>query len=263
MQVMPYFGHGEIVRAVRNHLPAVSLFLGPASVGKWELAETIRAERGFPAADVLRIRRLTQDNARFIVRFASERPKASARLVIAQLTDKATRGAQNTLLKALEESKDTHFILIAEDDPIPTIISRSTTFRFGLLSDDDVLNILVERRKFGAEKAIQAASVSGGQVQRALLYTQDNESKELVLKALDAVNRRDIAGLEALAKFWQEDHTELLISWCYESMTGQWKKFSREDSAIVGTRIPLRILMALKDDLRPRLVVRSALVSVI
>lgn len=263
MSMMPYFGHSGIVRAVSNHLPAVSLFLGPASVGKWELAEHLRVEKGFKKSDVLRVRRLTQENARFIVRFASERPKGFARLVIARLTEQATRGAQNTLLKALEESPDTYFILIAEEDPLPTIRSRSTVFNFGLLTDDEVFNILIQRKNYSPEKATEYTKVAGGQVRRALSHTQDKESKMLVLRAVDAVQRRDSTDLESLASQWQDDHTELLITWCYESMTSQWKKFSPEDTAVVGTKIPLRILMAVKEDLRPRLVVRAALASVL
>lgn len=263
MSVMPYFGHSEIVRAVTNHLPAVSLFLGPASVGKWELAEHIRAERGFKSSDVLRVRRLTQENARFIVRFASERPKGFARLVIVRMTDKASVGAQNTLLKALEESINTYFIMVAEEPPLPTILSRATTFNFGLLSEKDVENILVVRNNYPPEKAENASKVAGGRVRPALLYTQDKDSKLLVLKALDAVYRRDMSRLEPLASHWQEEHTELLISWCYESLTSQWKKFMVEETNIRGTKIPLRILISLNEELRPRLVVRSALASVL
>jgi len=261
--MMPYFGHRGIVQAVDNHLPAVSLFLGPASVGKWELAEHIRFIKKFKNSDVLRVRRLTQENARFIVRFASERPKGFARLVIARLTEQATRGAQNTLLKALEESPDTYFILIAEEEPLPTIRSRATVFNFGLLSDEDVFNILLQRRNYSADKALEYAKISGGQVNRALSHGQDKESKMLVLRAIDAIHRRDANELESLAPLWQEEHTELLTTWCYEALTSQWKKFSREDSAVVGTRIPLRILMTTREDLRPRLIVRAALASVL
>ena len=259
----PYFGHSEIVRAVEDHLPSVSLFIGPRSVGKWELAEHLRAKLGFKSSDVLRVRRLTQENARFIVSFASERPKGHARLVIARITSQASVGAQNTLLKALEESRDTHFILIAEEAPLRTIQSRAEVFRFGLLSDEEVFSVLVHIRNFSPEKAEHYATISGGQLAPALSQAQDEESKMVVLKAIDAVSRRDLPGLEALAKFWQEEHTELLTVWCYESLTSKWRKFSSEDTSVVGTTIPLRILMSLNGDLRPRLVVRAALASVI
>lgn len=261
--MMPYFGHSEIVQAVDNHLPAVSLFLGPSSVGKWELAERLKYVKNFKSSDVLRVRRLTQENARFIVKFASKRPKGSARLVIVRLTDKATVGAQNTLLKALEESSNTYFILIAEEEPIATIKSRAVVFNFGLLTDEDVFNILLQRRNYPAEKALECAKLSGGQLDRALGHAQDKESKMLVLRAVDDIWRRDSSDLESLASLWREEHTELLTTWCYESLTSQWKIFSREDSAVQGTKIPLRILIAIRENLRPRLIVRSALASVL
>lgn len=263
MPITPYFGHSEIVQAVSKELPAVSLFLGPKSVGKWELAEYVRELKGFKGSDVLRVRRLTQENARFIVRFASERPKGFARLVITRLTDKATKGAQNTLLKALEESPDTYFILIAEEPPLSTISSRAAVYNFGLLTEEDVFNILYRRRNFTPEKAEEYSKVSGGQVSRALSHAQDKESKMVVLQAIDAIQRRDLAGLESLAKLWQDEHTELLTTWCYEQITSQWVKFSREDTSVVGVKVPLRILMAIREDLRPRLIVRTALASVL
>lgn len=263
MSLTPYFGHEEIRETVDNYLPPVSLFLGPTSVGKWEMAERVRKLRKFHAGDVLRVRRLTQENARFIVKFASERPKGSARLIIARLGEQASSGAQNTLLKALEESPDTYFILIADTEPLPTVSSRAHTFRFGLLSDEEVFNILVQVKGMNPNSAIESAEASGGQVENALRHFKDKESKIVVLKALEAIQSRDANLLESLATSWNEEHTELLTYWCYETLTSQWRKFKPQDTTISGTKIPLRILLATREGLRPRLVVRAALASVL
>jgi replication-associated recombination protein RarA len=258
-----YFGHKKNVKAVRAHLPPVLLFQGPASVGKWELAEYIREHWKFKNSDVLKVKRLTKDNARFIVKFTSERPKGFSKLVIVRLDRKATKGALNTLLKALEEAPDATFILITEEDTIPTIRSRAILYPFGLLSDEDVYNILTVRRNFPEDRASMLSKVAGGQVRKALSYNVDQENKATVLKAVDAVSRKDSRALDALAPKWQQEHTELLVQWCYESMTTRWKLFIEDETSVKGNKIPLRILIALKEDLRPRLVVRSALASVL
>lgn len=263
MQIAPYFGHERIVQALEKRLPLVSLFLGPDSVGKWELAEHLIRFWKFDQSDVLRVNRLTQDNARAIVGFSQTKAKGDARLVIVKLDHKATKGAQNTLLKALEAPYATHFILVGQELPLPTIRSRAEIFEFGLLTEEEVALVLTERRRYSREKAELLASYSGGQIKAALEYTRVQEDKLTVLKALDAINRKDLTGLESLSASWQQEHTDLLVRWCYEALTKKWKYFISDDSSIANTKIPLRILLSLQEDLRPRLVIRSALASVI
>jgi replication-associated recombination protein RarA len=261
--VKPYFGHEKNLKAVKNHLPSVLLFEGPASVGKWELAEYIREKWGFKNSDTLRIKRLTQENARFAAKFANERPRGWSKLVIVRLNRKATKGAQNILLKSMEEARDATFILITEEAPLETVRSRAIPYKFGLLSEEDVYKILTIRLRYSEERAETMAKLSGGQIKRALSHKRDQESKLVVMKALDAVHRRDAEALESLVKLWQQEHTDLLVQWCYEALTGRWKLFVPEESSITGKKVPMRILVALSEDLRPRLVVRSALSSVL
>lgn len=258
-----YFGHEKNLKAVHAHLPQVLLFLGPESVGKWELAEYVREKWKFKNSDTLRIKRLTQDNARAAAKFASERPRGWSKLVIVRIDKKATVGAQNALLKSMEEARDATFIIIAEEPPLDTVSSRAITYRFGLLTEKDIFDILTVRRNFSKERAEVLSRVAGGQVRKALSYNNDQESKLVVMRALDAVHRKDNSALEALAPHWKQEHTELLIQWCYESLTKKWKLFIPEESNITGTKVPLRILIALREDLRPRLVVRAALASVL
>lgn len=259
----PYFGHEKNVKAVNSHLPSVLLFLGPESVGKWELAEYVREKWKFKKSDTLRIKRLTQENARFAAKFASERPKGWSKLVIVQIDKKATKGAQNALLKAMEEARDATFILVAENPPLDTVRSRAITYQFGLLTEKNIFDILTVRRNFSEERAEALAAIAGGQIHKALSYSSDQESKLVVMRALDAVHRKDNTALEEIAPKWQQEHTDLLIQWCYESLTEKWRLFIPEESNIRGTKVPLRILIALREDLRPRLVVRAALASVL
>lgn len=260
---MQYFGHKKNVEALEARLPEVSLFLGPESVGKWELAEHLSRFWKFDHADILKIYRLTKDNARAAVEFSQVRPRGSKRLVIVRLDQKATVNAQNTLLKALEAGSGTSFILVAEEAPIPTIVSRATLFRFGLLSRDEVAQILEYRRGYSKDRADIIADYAGGQIQTALKYNEAQEGKILVQRALDAIRRKDLSTLESLTPLWGQMHTDLLVKWCYESLTGKWNFFLPDEAGITGTKIPLRILMNLHEDLRPRLVVRAALASVL
>jgi len=261
--VKPYFGHEKNVRAVHMHLPSVLLFLGPESVGKWELAEHIRVKWKFKKADTLRIKRLTQENARFAAKFASERPRGWRKLIIVRLDKKATVGAQNALLKSMEEAQDATYIIVAEEPPITTVMSRAVTYPFGLLTQKNIYDILTQRLNFSEDRADTLSKIAGGRVKKALSFKEDQESKMVVSKALDAVNRKDNKALEAVAPLWQQEHTELLIQWCYETLTKKWKLFVPGEISIQGTKVPLRILIALREDLRPRLVVRAALASVL
>lgn len=250
------------MRALSKTLPAVSLFLGPSSVGKWELAEWLRVKHGFLASDVLRIKRLTQDNAKFVARFAVGSPQGSHRLVIIRL-EKATSTALNTLLKTLEEPGTTKFILVTTQKPIATIVSRCSVFEFGLLTDAQVSGILISVKGFGESLAVERASKAGGRVRPALSQGFRQDQKALVLRALEALASKDAKTLDSLAPKWLEEHTQLLVAWCYESITGRWKLFIEDETSIRGAAIPLKILVALREELRPRLVVRAALASVL
>jgi hypothetical protein len=211
---------------------------------------------------VLRIKRLTQDNAKFIARWSLGSPQGAYRLVICRL-EKATTVALNTLLKTLEESKSTRFILVSEKMPLDTIRSRAQVFEFGLLKDEQVADILVAHQGFGAELAATRASAAGGRVRSALEYSGKQDAKLVVLKALEAVTAKDASALEQIATKWQQEHTDLLVSWCYESITRKWNYFLEDETVIRGSGVPLKILMALREELRPRLVVRAALASLI
>ena len=62
---------------------------------------------------------------------------------------------------------------------------------------------------------------------------------------------------------WTDEHTELLVVWCTETITERWKLFKAEDADLPGQKLPLRLLIALRADIRPRLVVRHSLLSVL
>lgn len=256
-------GHREVISRIEAEKPPVSLLLGPESVGKWTAAEYLRGIWRVDEGDTLRVMSLTMEAAHDIVRFSSTTPVASPkRLVIVRVPDR--NGAPvEVLLKTLEEGTETtDFILIAQTSlaVIPTLWSRATVYHFGFLEEDDVAAVLTGRN-FHEGEAKRLATLAGGQIRRALDVVNARELKNVVLLVLKAFRELDPKALEAAAAKWTDDHTALLTQWCHEAITGRWRAFLPEESGIQGRAIPLKILLALNANVRPKLLVRSNLMA--
>lgn len=261
---MQYFGHSAILNSVREADARLNIFIGPESVGKKTMALYFRTEWGVLDTDLLLVNRLTADNSRMIERFAYMAPTGHRRLVVAR-TLGASAIAYNVLLKTLEEAPEsTRFFLIGHGDPIPTtILSRGHVYTFPPLDEESLASVLQHVKKFSHENAVERAAVARGQIKTALLLPEIKERKDPVLRVLEAFRTKDISILEEIAGKWTDEHTELLATWCQESITKQWRLFSEQESEIPGTRIPLKILIALRPEIKPRLVVRSSLITVL
>lgn len=258
---MTYVGHEQVVRIIREVDARVNLLMGPESIGKWTLGEHFAREWGVGAADLLRVNRLTADNSRMIERFALAAPNGSRRVVIARLKD-ASKVSFNILLKTLEEAPETSFFfLCAEERPPATIWNRCQVFYLAPLKDEDVEQVLARVKRFNPDVAKDLSIISRGQVKTALTMTDTKERKMLVLRALEAFRAKDASILEGLASRWTEEHTELLTILCQEAVTGRWRLFSDDEVGLQGNKIPLKILMALRAEVRPRLTIRSSLMN--
>lgn len=255
---MRVIGHEPIRQRLSESLPAVSLFIGPESVGKRLTAEWVRQEYGYGEHQTMRVNFLSMDAARDLTEFA----RGTDRLAIIQL-DKASRAALNALLKTLEDAPATKFILISQETPIETITSRATKFQFGLLTEEQVTKFFSEVRNFKPELAERYASKSGGQIKRAFQFMTGYDAKPLVLQVIRAFREHDLVGLERLADKWTDDATELLREWCTEQITGHWFIFDNAETEIHGKELALKILMALSANVRPRLVVRASLMNIL
>lgn len=183
-------------------------------------------------------------------------------MAIIQL-DKASPASVHILLKALEDLPSCiKVILVSETLPLETVVSRTQMYSFGLLSDDAVAQVLIEKRKIEAGEAVRLAGLSGGQVYRALAALEVDDTLEVVLAVLAAFREKNPTALDRLASKWTDEATELLAVWCTEAITRQWRSFSPSE-AVSGTSLPLKILLSLRTNIRPRLVVRSSLMSVL
>lgn len=254
-------GHTEVVSRVEAERPPVALFLGPSSVGKWTVAEYLRQVWRVDDGDTLRIIKLTVPAAQDAVKFASFAPSGDRRLIIIRLTHAAPH-AMHILLKTLEEGHlGCDFILLSEETPLATVVSRASVYRFGYLEDSQVTDILV-RRNFRPEDAERYATMAGGQVSRAISAINNKELHHGVMMVVKAFRELDPKGLDAASKEWTPEHTDLLAQWCRESLTGRHRIFSDEE--VIDSRpVPFRILQALNANVRPRLLVRSNLMAVL
>src|SRR5690606_1640335 len=91
------------------------------------------------------------------------------KVFIVEAIDTATPEAQNALLKVLEEPPgETVFILIAHNEtpPLPTVVSRCVTVRFGRLPREVAAAILRERFGYGDAAELGAARLAGLQLDR-------------------------------------------------------------------------------------------------
>jgi len=255
--------HEDIARRLSIILPRVVLFEGPQSVGKWTTAEEILRSQDVTASDTLRVRRLTAEAARDVAEFAYGASVSWYRVAIINL-DGSTKGAVNTILKSLEDAPEsTRFILIASGVVPPTVRSRAQTFRFRLLRDDEVVEVLTVKRGFKSAQAAQLAKFSMGQVRRAIAMTENGPKRIDVLQAVKSIRDRDESALDKLALKWTDEHTYLMTVWANEALTGRWRIFLDTDHLGVSKQTPLAVLRALKENVRPRFIVRASLMAVL
>lgn len=114
------------------------------------------------------------------------------KVMLVWMPEKMNLTSANKLLKILEEPPDnTLFFLVASaiDQLLTTIISRTQTIRFSPLADNEISSALVV--KFGAtnEKAIQVASISGGNIREAIGILSGSEEEVEYLKLFQQLMR--------------------------------------------------------------------------
>lgn len=254
-------GHDAVVAQLEAHLPPVSIFLGPPSVGKHTTAGHLRDFYEVHEADYRYFSRLDSDAIRSIVESSSLTPTGDFLLTVIEM-DGSQQIAKIGLLTPLENADETHkFILLTSQHLSPTITSRGQRFSFPLLSEEDMEEILktVLSRAANVERLAKA---SGGQVSRAFIASKQSAQRAQVIQALQAFGGRDPSYLELAAKEWSEDHTKLLETWCQEAISGRWRVFEETDSPSNDRKLAIRILIALRGGVRPRFVVRSRLMDI-
>jgi replication-associated recombination protein RarA len=257
------YGHEDARRQLERGLRPVTLLMGPDSVGKWTLAEhAARYHRAIPA-EVIRAQELSADQASDIRMRALRAPLGPIRAVLIRVDRAKSETALNTLLKILEEPPaPVRFILTASTPPMPTIVSRSTVVRLGLLSDADVERVLVQSMGLAEDIAARLAPLGRGQVKRAADADSSSNSRQLVVALLKAAATGDAALADRASRSWDDEAHDLLWTWAFEAGSGRWRVFSAEESfGLAGDPSASRRLVAVLSNAgraRPRVAVRVA-----
>ena len=133
-----------------------------------------------------------------IIATVGYRPFEGARRVyIIDPADELTIEAQDALLKTLEEPPPAAMLILITAYPdtlLPTIQSRCRRLRCGLLSEADVIRVLVERAGIKPAAARPLAACSGGSVGRALAGQggEFDDDRDAALNLLAAVRRGSV-----------------------------------------------------------------------
>jgi DNA polymerase-3 subunit delta' len=230
---MPFrdvIGHARQVtllsRAVqRGSVPPTLLFAGPSGVGKWRVAQALAQgvnclalTDGDACGTCRSCDRITRDMhvdvitlepddsgvikidpVREVLSRTGFRPFEGQRRVVAiRDADALNEGAQNALLKSLEEPPPATVFIMTTSVPgslLPTVRSRSMTLRFGRLPAADVAAVLVRDFEQTEAQARALAALADGSIGHALALENADVSalRETALLLLQQAARRDDA----------------------------------------------------------------------
>lgn len=231
MSLLPV-GHESLVESLRSELPHAALLLGPRSTGKRTIVDHVISHHGYREVDVVGgDQRLLVPLAEEIIERCKVRPIGkTGRLVTADL-DGASSEAANMVLKLIEEPPaKTKFLFTASRQPLLTIMSRCHVYRTGLLSEEQVTEVLENRLGVEEREAERLAGMSGGTIAGALRADAADANRGQILSALRAVSTDDEELLGNALRKLDEDGRWLLRRWAVEARTGQWRLFSKEES---------------------------------
>lgn len=255
----------EAVRwQLERHLPRVSLLYGPPSIGKTTLVKHLALYYGIGIYDVFTVGgSLTIDVARNLQRWSATAPFGELRLADVCL-DNSSSGAQNALLKVLEEPPPTLRVILRASKPvIDTVRSRCAFYRMSALSNEQVTEVLVGQG-WSRARATRAAERSDGRVAQAIAADKNSdEQRESVVAVMRAISLGDRDGFHRAFTVWNERAGDLLATWFTEAVTGQHRVYTPEE--IFGMQADRPRLVAMMSALnavnhaRPKLAARSAL----
>lgn len=204
-------GHKEAIERLkkaveRDRLPSSLLFVGPSGVGKkltaWALAQILVCENSEKEAcgtcpSCLRIENRQSENvmcvepennqikidqSRSVIQFFSSKRLGRSRVVIIDQAHLLNVQAANALLKVLEEPPtNSYFILLSPtlSGILPTVKSRSQVLSFGVLSSEELKQIV------DVEDWILEAS--HGQADLALQLSEQGDSRSEIFNVISKV----------------------------------------------------------------------------
>jgi DNA polymerase-3 subunit delta' len=134
---------------------------------------------------------LKVDQVRDLQRLLSLAPyESNYRVALLLRFDEATAGAQNALLKTLEEPNPRVLILVTADEPenlLPTISSRCELLRLRPMPLDALADVLKQQKGLSEEQAKLIAYIAGGRPGLAFTLSEDEAAIERRKEWLDAL----------------------------------------------------------------------------
>lgn len=193
----------------------VLLIIAPESTGKrtFAMQQASQACTGCIFDVFAPEERLTPQLARDAIDFLSQR--SQQRHAILRLQQERP---QNILLKTLEDPPpNTKIILLAEQDPLPTVMSRAQiTLRRGPLTETELTAIMIQQ---GFNESVIARAAHAGGVRQAAEIASTERFRSQALTAAKAVQTLDRALLRRALEDWTQECSDALTQWCSESMS--------------------------------------------
>jgi len=149
-----FIGNEEVVEALKGLLskeekPHVFLFHGETGCGKTTLARIVANKLGCSNEDIHELNMADFrgiDTVREIIRQMQYLPlKGNCQVWILDEVQKLTNDAQNSLLKALEDTPEHVYFILCTTEPdklLPTIRGRCSQFQVRPLDEDDMMKLL-------------------------------------------------------------------------------------------------------------------------
>jgi len=129
--------------------PHTYLFCGEQGTGKTTTARIMAKDLGCSNIDCLELNGSDNrgiDDAREAISIANTAPMGGkCRVIIYDEAHKLTNEAQNALLKVLEDTPESTYFILCSTDPdklLKTVRSRCSTYRFELLNEDQMSELL-------------------------------------------------------------------------------------------------------------------------
>jgi hypothetical protein len=256
-------GHVRARAYLERGLPTATLLVGPASVGKWTLANHLADHHQVRSIDRWQVPHgLTIDTVRLVTAYAARAPLGAFKLIQVRL-DSSSSQALNALLKTLEEPPPrVKFLLTSSGSTMPTVASRCTVFELGMLGAGE-LEQIYRTQGYPASKAKRAADFARGQVQRGYGFEVSSPQRDQVAVVIKALSTGDRGLFGSVFKHWDQRSTELLSTFFTECLTTRWSAFTEADACgLHHDRTRLWAMVSALSKLpaaRPRLGVRAAL----
>jgi len=231
----------------RNSVPQAMLFVGPEHVGKHLIAVSFAhtlvqgageffqgehevfnpdvihcAPESETKKDVTTKKDISVSQIREALRGLALHPYAgSKKVLVIDDADRMTRGAQNALLKTLEEpTASSHIILVAHNEEalLSTIFSRVVIVRFGLVADEEIAALGVDGR------IVQQSNGRPGIAENFKNNKENFESFHENIENLTRLSEKTIAERFALAEQYAKNKSAL------RSLLSAWVGILRKQS---------------------------------